>query len=278
MEDRMKLQGFRSVVIVMIIILMSVWIISCDNSPTESKEEPPVMPPASSMQPDLSLFTGGGAQSLGKAAGPQTKQHFAWAVTSVAVINTAVLLHMAIPTYIFGRALMEEPALETDGKFHWKFTPTYALVKYSADLAGWIDVPNTRTVWEIRVTQSKLNLNEYLWYVGHGNLEASSGDWTFYDYTMPDALYPIIRIDWEDNSDTDKLLTFTNIQDGGVNVGDQLIYQADGDSARVQYMDASTGTSLKIAWDYTTTAGYIQAPNYHDGLPGRWDENHDDLN
>lgn len=274
----MRSQRFYKVILFIIITSFNAFMMSCDNNPTKSEDEVPVMPPLSSMQPDLSIFSGGSTQSAGKAANPQTKQHFAWAVTSVTLINAAVLLHLAVPTYIFGRALMEQPVLESDGKFHWKFSPVYALVKYEADLAGWIDVPNTQTVWEMSVTQSKLNLDTFLWYVGHGNLDGTQGDWTFYDFNQPDTLSSLIRIDWEDNTETDKLLTFTNIWETNVNVGDQLIYQVDGDSASVQYVDVSENTMLKIVWDYNTTAGYIQAPNYHDGLPGRWDENHDDLN
>jgi len=50
-------------------------VMACEKNPAESKAEKPALPPAQSMQMDLSTF--GSPSALGKAAVPTTKNNFA---------------------------------------------------------------------------------------------------------------------------------------------------------------------------------------------------------
>ncbi|MBN2105717.1 hypothetical protein JW835_16890 [bacterium] len=273
----MKRISIRCIVIFAIVI-SHLFIIVCEKNPSESENTPPVMPPQESMMIDLSNFSVGGNQSLNKSSLPQAKTHFGLAVLTLGLVNISVMLHLTVPVYIFGRALLEKPELQSDGKFHWTYSTVYQLFNYEADLAGWVDVSETEVNWEMYVTQAKRGLDHYRWYDGHCNLDATAGDWTFYDASQPDQQNPVIQINWQIQSETDRSLVFANIFEGDENIGDQLIYQIDGDSARVQYLDASEGTTAKIVWNTETIAGYIQAPNYNEGKPGRWDENQEDMN
>jgi len=273
----MKTKSYRRFLCIGI-ILSHLFIIMCEKNPSESENEAPVMPPQESMMIDLSGFSVGGAQSLNKPAIPQTKKHFGLAVGTLTLVNTAIALHLIIPAYIFGRALLEDPELQSDGKFHWTYSTKYQLLNYEADLAGWVDVPGSEVNWEMIVTQSKRKLDHYRWYYGHCNIGATEGGWTFNDVSQPDQQIPVVQIDWLVQSETDRMLVFKNVFEGNENIGDQLTYQIDGDSARVQYLDFSEGTTSKIVWHTETIAGYIQAPNYNEGVPGCWDENQQDLN
>ena len=128
------------------------------------------------------------------------------------------------------------------------------------------------------VTQGTvLNLDHFLWYNGHCNINATTGDWIFYDLSKPDSFIEQVRIDWVINSETNRVLTFTNVLAGGKDEGDQLKYTVDGDNISVEFFDASQGTTAIISWDAVTTAGCIEAPNYNNGVPGCWDENHNDI-
>ncbi|MBN2029509.1 hypothetical protein JW824_04625 [bacterium] len=260
------------------LIIVHLLLVACDKKSTNPKEEkPPSMPPAESMRIDLSVFSGGGNQSAGKISSPQSQLHFGTAVVTLGLVNLSVVLHLAVPAAIFVQALTEQPELQNDGKFHWVYTSVYQLAQYQADLAGWVDMGDARVKWEMAVTRSQQNLDHFKWYEGSCNIEATSGDWIFYDYLQPQSSVPVVQIDWQISGDTDRLLVFENVFAGDVNEGDRLTYSIEGDSARVQYDDASASTTAKIVWNTTTTAGYIQAPNYNGGVPARWDENHDDM-
>lgn len=244
-------------------------IMACEKNPTESEQKQvPSLPPVSSMQIDLSLFVG---KSLAKNNN-FSQYHFTTAVVTATIVNTWVVISLAAPVYIFGRALHEKPELQSDGKFHWMYTA----IPYSVDLAGWIDVPNKQSVWEMYVTQGQ-NFDHFMWYNGHCNLDATAGDWTFYDETKPDSSINKVRIDWINNSELDRVLTFTNVLPGGQYENDQLKYTVDGNNRSIEFYDASEGTTVTIFWDAVTTAGYIQAPNYNNGEKAYWDENHNDI-
>lgn len=272
----MRQLKFKSSLAVILIMLHLLLITTCDKNPTEAKKkEPPLMPPATSMQVDLSLFSSPGNVLAKENA--FSKVHFTTAVFTVSLINLGVLAGMATPVFIFAQALSVDPVLQEDGKFHWVYTANYELLKYTADLAGWIDVPNKQAAWEMYVTQAGLNLNHFMWYDGRCNLDATAGYWIFYDHTQPNSAVTTIRIDWINNSETDRVLTFTNVTAGSPYEGDQLKYTINGNDRSVEFKDASEGTTAIIFWDTATKAGYIQAPNYNNGQKGCWDQNQNDV-
>jgi len=272
----MKVPAVRLMIVPL--ILSHLLLVTCDKNSTNTEDTPPVMPPQESMMVDLSAFSAGGNQSLTKTADPQTQVHFATAAFTLGLVNLAVAVHLAVPVYIFSRALLEKPELQSDGKFHWTYATVYQLFNYEADLAGWVDVPNAEVNWEMYVTQERKELDHFMWYNGHCNTEATTGDWTFFDASQPDLQIPVIQIDWLITGETERILNIENVFEGNAAEGDQLIYQIDGDTTRVQYLDVSEGTTAKIVWHTETVAGYIQAPNYNAGIPGHWDENQQDLN
>jgi len=261
----------KSMLAVLLIFTLLNLIIACDKNPTEAEKTPPVLPSVNTMQVNLSLFT---TSSLAKE-NSISQWNFTTAVITVTIVNAWVVLGLAAPVFVFGSALQDQPELQSDGKFHWIYNTSFLSVPYTADLAGWLDVPNTQSVWEMYITFG--SLNNFLWYDGRCNFTATSGDWIFYDETRPDTLNPKIRIDWINNSETDRSLTFTNVFAGNEYEGDILKYTVNGTALSVEFYDASVGTTVIIAWDAVTTAGYIQAPYYNNGQPAYWDENHNDL-
>lgn len=247
-----------------------------DNSPTgpeqqQEEVQEPVMPPTNSMKIDLSDFLGNRKSGLAKAP-VLSKQNFGMAVVTTTVLNTWVVVGLSVPVAIFARALQETPALESDAKFHWRYTE----LGYEVDLVGWIDIQNKQTVWEMYVTHLS-NLDHFLWYSGRANLDATAGDWLFYDISQPATQVEIIKIDWVNNSETDRQLAFTNVLVNTENYGDILKYTVKDDDRKIEFHDSAKDEDLIIYWDAVTTAGYFQAPDYKDGLPAYWDENHDDV-
>ena len=259
-------------ILILFLIGSLTFILSCEESTVDPEPtEQPTLPPEASMKMDLSLFIGQAAQSLAKNPA-LTKYHFATAVVTATLVNASVLVHLAVPTAVFAAAFSQEPEFKDDGKWHW----IYSINNYSADLAGWIDTPNKEAVWEMYVSHGN-NLNNFLWYEGRSNLTGTAGYWLFYNAENPDSPAEMVRLDWTNNSVTDRTLQITNVWEGNSGQGDILKYTVDGTDNSIEFYDASEDITAIIFWDSETTAGYIHLPNYNNGEPAYWDENHNDL-
>lgn len=260
------------------ILFAIVGILACQKNPTEGTPEKPALPPAQSMQIDLSTFGVGGG-SLAKIAEPATQANFNNAAVRVALINTVVLVNMTIPTAIFVAAISNKPTLEEDAKFHWVYQVTIGLATYKADLAGWVDRQNAKVVWEMYATNPSLNpaLNNFLWYEGWSNIANNQGQWTFYDVQQPGAKVPAITIDWSYKNEKDAELLFSNVWQSHDEQGDTLQYRVKNTDCSIQFYDKSEDLTSIIFWDAVTTAGYLQVPDYNNGQPAYWDENHNDM-
>ncbi|MBD3289951.1 hypothetical protein GF337_14180 [candidate division KSB1 bacterium] len=263
---------YISRIAILLIATMSIFILSCEESAVEpDPTEKPELPPATSMKMDLSLFTGATGQSLAKESAV-TKNHFATAVVTVTLVNASVLAHLAIPTVVFAAAFSQGAEFQEDAKWHW----IYSINNYSADLAGWIDTPNQQAVWEMYVSQGN-NSDNFMWFTGRSNLSATSGYWLFYNPAQPDTSIEMVRVDWENNSETDRSLQFANVWEGNQGEGDILKYTVDGVDNSIEFYDASEDFTSIVYWNSETTAGYIHLPNYNNGEPAYWDENQNDL-
>jgi hypothetical protein len=249
-----------------------------DNPVNGEKPVAPDLPPAASMSFDLSAFNASGSQ-LAKHATIQSKNNFNNAAARIFVINTVVLVGITPPSVIFAQAISQQPTLESDGKFHWVFDAPYLLLHYHADLAGWVDLENLRVNWEMRVSTQQTNpaLDNSLWYEGYANIENNQGQWTFYNPQKPNTLQKVALIDWSVNGPQDAHLSFSNIDEGNAGFGDVLTYTVLNNDRKIEFLDQSEGLTSTIYWDAMTSAGYLQVPNYNNGQPAYWDENHDDI-
>lgn len=243
-------------------------LVSCEKNPTEANNPKPVLPPASSMSVDLGTFQ----SNLPKAGaiGP----NFITAQLAVASINLAVLVHMSVPVITFAAAASQTPVLQDDAKWHWIYTVSDNGQQFQADLAGWIDESTKAVRWEMRITTNNggLALNRFLWYAGMAALDNGSGEWTIYDHTQPSASVAVVNITWKNDTATNNAsLQFTVVKPGVPENGDTLTYSSSANTRSVVYFDNSANTTLTIAWDAVTRAGYIIAPNYKGGQKACWD-------
>lgn len=272
----MKLKTRHRLVALLLVGIFTLWIV-CEKNPTESElpKEAPALPPASSMQLDLSLFEN---QSLEKST-LFSKLHFTNAALGLVFINAVVAFHMSVPVAVFVAAASQKPELQSDGKFHWIYSVNWEGKTFEADLAGWIDVAKKQVVWEMRISSnaSILPLNKFLWYKGRSEIDASSGYWLFYDHTQPAKSVEVAQIDWSIAAADDRTLTFKGIQSGSETEGDTLEYHWQGDQRSVTLYDKSKDQTTLIHWNAETGAGCLQAPDYNEGQESCWDENQNDI-
>lgn len=252
---------------------------SCKKNPSEPENaEQPALPPLASMKMDLQPFSSD--QALPKVTDPQTPgANFTNAAIRVALINAIVGVHMAIPVATFAAAISQKPELRSDGWFHWVFNVTHAGLVYQADLAGRVDLSNSQSLWEMRITVPTANppLDKFLWYKGTAKLDNSAGQWIIYDHKQPGEEVEVVHIDWLHSSETQAKLVFTVVKPGVDENGDTLTYQANNSERSVVLFDNSENVTHQVFWDATTHAGYLITPTYNNGQKACWDEQLNDV-
>lgn len=268
----MKTNWFQSGVIVILLIGLS--FLNCDeNNPTEPGESP-VLPPQASMSIDLNFFQQG---NLTKPAEPTTKNNFINAAARVAILNVAVVATMSIPTAVFAAAVSQPVTWDSkDQKFHWIYTVTYQQMVLKADLAGSIDAKAGEAVWEMYITSTALKLDNFLYYEGRSKLPNSSGWWIIYNPQTPTTKNKVLQLDWSASS-TESEVIFTNVMAGNAGENDKLTYRVSGVDRKVNFWDHSASALLEIFWETAKGTGYIIAPDYNAGLKACWDANQNDV-
>lgn len=261
------------------LVLAHLGLFSCKDNPSEPQNaQKPELPPLSSMQIDLNLFTG--KESAPKAADVQTPgANFNNAAIRVLLINTTVTLVMIVPVATFAAAISQEPTLGEDGKFHWIFAVNENGINYKADLAGMLDTDNAETVWEMRITtpNSTQPLDDFLWYSGRAKLDNSAGEWHIFDPTQPNDGVEVLQIDWSHPSETEATLEFTVVKPDVPENGDVLTYHVQDNDRSIKLNDNSEPANIEIYWDASTGEGYLIDPNYNNGEKSCWDQLKNDV-
>jgi hypothetical protein len=252
--------------------------ISCEKNPTDkNKEEAPELPPVESMKIETSFFGNLHHQSLAKTA--ISKNNFFAASGRVLIINTVVLVASIVPTTLFVAAISQPVELGNDGKFHWIYTVHQGGNTYSADLAGFIDVPNTEVVWEMYVTSTSHNppLDHFLWYEGRAKIGNKEGWWMFHSDLSPDTLIDVLKINWQIPDTNHRQLAFSIVEENHADFGDSLIYQIDDKNGYLKFYDSQTVQQSTIHWNAADGSGYIQWFDYKNGIKSCWDIHQDDI-
>lgn len=227
-------------------------------------DAPPVLPAAESMEFDFSSFDGTPSSAAARAPARVAGTNWAAAALSVTVANLAVVIHTAIPLATWRAAIAQQPVFE-DGQWHWRFSTVENTTTYAGDLAGYLEGGDL--VAEMRITASALGLDDVLWYVGTAPVGGTTGTWEFYDPHAPSTL--VGTIDWSHPGTFVWTVSFTAM--AGTDIGDVLTYDVNGTARSVSFADASAGTTVDIAWNASTHAGSITAPNLNGGVKACWD-------
>lgn len=273
----MKRNNKDRFLILMFTLNLALFLVSCgSDNPTSSDDTPPEIPPTGTMTVDLStFFANNNAPATDDLQG--ANQNFLTALGVVTFVNAFVVLGLSVPVAVTRAALSVEPTLEDDGKFHWVYTQTVQGTTITAELTA--ETRTSEIHWEMLITGQigAVQYDNFLWYEGDSNLEGSSGFWQFYDASQPDNQVPFVRVDYEYNSETDKILTFTNNRPGDPGEGSTITYVVDGATVTMTVFRADEDKTTEVSWNRTTGTGYIIAPDYNNGEKACWDENQEDV-
>lgn len=260
-----------------LLLSASLLLVSCsDNSTGSNEQEPPQLPPASSMQTDFSTFN---AANQKQVAADQTSAttNFYTALSAAMMAKSVIELNVAIPKAIFSHAEGVKPELNGDGQWEWSYSTSANGMSFGTRLTGVVN-NNNKVDWKmyINVDSPSYKASDFLFFEGTTTLDGKQGTWTYYDLSQPDQQVKISRIDWTIESDTSKTLTLEVLSNRNDRQGDTITYTLDGSVKTVTFLDVSTDETTEIQWNEDTKAGYIVSPNYNGGVKSCWDQNFQD--
>jgi hypothetical protein len=251
---------------------------ACDANSTSPIDPgpPPELPPLTSMSGDFNLFGAPGTLGAESAqASSLTSRNFTNAAIRVLAAQVVTVVGLAVPVATFAAAANNTPTFEDDDRWHWRFTAVHGGHTYMAHLSGAVE--GSTVAWDMRITSPTHAppLEEFVWYGGQGQLDRTSGTWTFYDPATPSSATEVLRIDWTFSSPTEHGWAATAL--AGPGSGDVSTASVDGDDRMLTYDDASEQTFVEIYWNAAHGGGYLIAPYYNGGVKACWDTNQQDI-
>ncbi len=238
---------------------------SC-NSDSPRRDAPP-LPPQSSMQMDLDLFS----PHL-PAPGLATGANFVQAAARVAAINTVVTFYLTPPALAFIVAHDQTPSRESDGSYTWIYTFRHGDQDYQIRLNGkWDGDAVDWTMNAVLPDQAPA-----LWLTGRVSPGNQDGVWLFHDFTRAGSP-EVIQLDWAVTSDTQATLSFEVVDPTFDNYRDTLTSVKAGDARSVLGYDASTETDWDVTWNAADHSGSLMVPDYNGGERACWDSGLNDV-
>jgi len=257
--------------------------------------KPPDLPSVNTMTMNLEFFESAQIDpqsvKLGRlnesiaAKSASSKLNYLNAAVRVLFLNIVAYSALAEPVAVFVTAVRSVPQYQQDGSWLW----TYIYVdnhdsEYSIFLRG--KRMNTCIEWSMEVssTNPDMILDHFLWFDGEVQNGGRSGSWQFYEPETSAINYArilagndestpgvqCVRIDWQNNSATERRLAFTINKPGDPSEGSELVFEEALDIASIDYYDAANGNSGTIVW-YKDGSGSIEWPDYKDGIKNCWD-------
>lgn len=235
-------------------------------------EEGPALPPATSMDFDISLFA---------SASKRQFANFSAAAFRIWWLEASVARALVVPAASLAAAMSVAPVF-SGGRWIWDFETVSGGKTYGAHLEGWFDGgarEGTSLNLEMRLTCSGCTpaLDDFLSYDGHFEVEEARGRWQFYSPEIGTTNRSLVRVDYLVPDATRSTLEVVNNRaDGHQDAGDEITLAIDGDSVLLSVRDESQGLDYTAGWSATTTAGWLQVPNYNAGVKACWDDAHVD--
>lgn len=252
--------------------------IGCVEEDVDKGDAPP-LPPISSMSIDLSAFGGGRAAPSQLLPG----RNYLRAVTTIVLLDTAVVAVLASPAAVFTAASSTVPVQQLDDSWRWSYAVRDRFgYQYQADLTG--RVVGAKTLWSMKVSTDALSpaVRNFEWYTGESSFDGTTGRWRFFDIGTPYDRNEVGTVDWGTilrgvSGATKSELAFSSTDIRSPFFRDTLSYSIDRTTAQMSFYDASERAISAITWDTATTAGSIKVPGYKSGERACWDQFHQDI-
>ncbi len=249
--------------------------VSCDSSLTSFHEQPPELPPVSSMMMNFSGFDQGQSKAIPAPelnAESVNYSNFGNAAVRVLIVKSAVNLNLAIPKAILIAAHSAEPELNENNEWVWSYSNTAEGKDFEVRLVASSENGND-VLWQFFITNTELDLDNHLFFEGVTSTNAQSGTWTYYQLLGDESGDAISEVSWNIVNEEQRQLRLDILSDRNGNLGDFIEYELDAPIKRVTYFNAEKEETAEIEWNSETLAGYLIAPDYNEGERACWGSN-----
>lgn len=244
---------------------------ACTSDPAAIYEDPPKVPPASSMEMDFSTF---GSQQ-GKSQ-MQSTDNFSRAAVTALIMKGVVEVNLAIPRALLKSARNADAELNDNEKWEWSFSRTERDTSFEVSLLA-ERTQQDSVNWDFYVTNSNFDLQHQLFFNGVTNTQGTEGRWSYYSLQNTDSREQVSQINWTVKAEDDVQLKLTVTTDRHHRRGDYIDYTFKDSLKTAIYYDNSEDQQTEIQYNVDTRAGYIIAPNYNNGEKACWNKNLEDI-
>ncbi|MBK7704034.1 MAG: hypothetical protein IPI34_14680 [bacterium] len=225
----------------------------------QPQDQAPALPDADRLGIDLSFFQDGQDKAIGQ-------QNFFNAYLRAVIVSATTQLVLTPPVAAFALALHTVPTLQPDGSWIWVYTYVRGDEEAQVRLRGVIR--GDEVAWALRVTVPNEGIANELWFDGTTRDDGDTGDWTFYDFSLPGDP-AAASVHWQDDADGHELALEVL---HGPDAGDSLTFTEAGALNRIDYVDAGADGVWFIRWNESDGTGSLRVPDYRNGQESCWDE------
>ncbi len=240
---------------------------SCDKN--EKEGDAPLLPPISTLVPDLEDIYNAYQPEKSAQVGP-TYNNISMAILAITYWNAHLVVGLALPVASFTAAVNQEPVRVDNDTWLWSYDFEYPEgTEFTAELTA--DVVEDLVYWEMRIIQGEVL--DFVWYTGTSNVIATEGTWTLYD--NPEDNNEFISIVWEVDYEAETFtVNYENIRAGDQYEGSYIeCGTADAVNYYYEVYDSYDDVTYTILFDSATNEGSIS----DGGEPGCWNEYFQDV-
>ncbi|MDN3669159.1 hypothetical protein QWY93_07455 [Echinicola jeungdonensis] len=252
------------------LMALLVFVFSCSESDDGQMQGPePVMPPETSMAPDMSMFDDEG----GEENRVNTIQNWAYAAINVGVYSSILYSHLIVPVRAFKVTINQEAHFNEDAGL-WVWEKSFEVPSrgtFSVRLTAEVD--GTDVSWTGYVSKSGVFEN-FVWFDGTSKLNGESGKWNLYE--SPENPEAWLSNSWEIDREVGNGNTSFTVEKEGNHQGSSITYSiekgADYDRT-VLINDVSNSNLVEVQWNKESKFGRVKSEaKYGDEMYHCWDE------
>ncbi|GAA5521592.1 hypothetical protein LQ318_07560 [Aliifodinibius salicampi] len=248
-------------------------LISCSDDPSSFTDEPPELPPAASIDIDMSTLTES-PQSKSSITTDDT-DYFVQAVFRAGFMKKIIEAHLLIPKNLLEAA--EDTVAQLNEEQQWEWSYQYSSNTNGFDVRLIAErISSSAVNWSFLVTADHLNLEEHLVFGGTTQNMGAQGVWTYYGLKDSEDDQKLSEIDWDIQGDSTQI-RLEVLSDLSVASGSYIDYDFDGVFKTIEFYNAEADETTIIQWNVDTKAGYIIAPDVNNGEKACWDEDQENV-
>lgn len=247
--------------------------VSCEDSLTSFDEQPPELPPASSMEMDFTDFDqehSNEFSSMEMAAESESYSNFGNAAIRALFMKAVVNVNLAIPKALLKAAEHADPELNENEEWVWSYSKTADNKEFEVLLVASMETEN-EALWQLFVTNPELGLDNHLFFEGMTTPDGKSGTWTYYQLLGDEPGDAVSEVSWNVEDEDRRELRLEILSDRNGHMGDSIEYEFDAPVKRATYYNAEQDETTEIVWNTETREGYLMAPDYNEGEQACWD-------